>query len=92
MRRRLLAHALAAVALFALTPPNARSGGFEVGENGTKGVARGGAFTVLADDPTAIAINLQHFGMLVSLTVVIALLIDLAFTPALLRTFFKSQP
>jgi hypothetical protein len=35
--------------------------------------------------------NIQRFGTLVGSTVVIALLIDLVFCPALLRTFFKDR-
>ena len=36
--------------------------------------------------------NLQNFGRLIALTVVLALLIDLIFGPALIRTVFGSQP
>jgi predicted RND superfamily exporter protein len=36
--------------------------------------------------------NLQRFGKLVGLTVVLALLIDLIFSPALLRTIYRSRP
>ena len=39
----------------------------------------------------ATAVNLQRFGLLVALTVLIALLIDLAFTPALLRAFYRDR-
>jgi predicted RND superfamily exporter protein len=35
--------------------------------------------------------NIQRFGSLVSLTIVLALFIDLIFAPALLRTFYKSR-
>lgn len=37
--------------------PSARAGGIFVGDNGTKALARGGAFAVKADDPSAIAHN-----------------------------------
>ena len=33
--------------------------------------------------------NIQRFGMLVGSTVLIALIIDLVFCPALLRTFYR---
>ena len=36
--------------------------------------------------------NIQRFGMLVGSTVVIALVIDLVYCPALLRTFFRDKP
>ncbi|MDD9934166.1 MAG: efflux RND transporter permease subunit [Myxococcales bacterium] len=36
--------------------------------------------------------NLQRFGLLVGLTLVLALLVDLLFAPALLRTFFGQTP
>jgi hypothetical protein len=36
--------------------------------------------------------NIQRFGLLVSLTAILALLIDLIFAPALLRTFYGRLP
>ncbi len=42
--------------VLALAPP-AHAGGFEIPDNGTASTARGGAFTVKANDPTAIAHN-----------------------------------
>ena len=33
--------------------------------------------------------NIQRFGLLIGLTALLALLIDLFFAPALLRTFYK---
>ncbi len=41
---------------------------------------------------TASMANIGRFGMLVATTVVLALLIDLLFTPALLRTFYRDRP
>ena len=35
--------------------------------------------------------NVQRFGILVALTLVVALLVDLIFTPALLRTFYRAK-
>jgi predicted RND superfamily exporter protein len=35
--------------------------------------------------------NFQEFGLLIAITVVLALFIDLMFTPALIRTFFKDR-
>jgi long-subunit fatty acid transport protein len=46
-----LATALAAI------PRAARAGGFELPDNGTEALARGGAFVAKADDPTAIDYN-----------------------------------
>lgn len=40
----------------------------------------------------AVVIMLQRFGFLCGLTVVFALLADLLFAPALLRTFYRSRP
>lgn len=54
MRRAIAAYAVAATALFA-SP--AFAGGFEIPDNGAKAVSRGSAFTVRADDLTAIAHN-----------------------------------
>ncbi len=48
---------LAALLVLGLLPPAALAGGFEVGVNGARATARGGAFTVRADDPTAIDHN-----------------------------------
>ena len=36
--------------------------------------------------------NLQNFGLLIALTVVLALLVDLIFGPALIRTLFRDTP
>ena len=50
--------ARAGVALtIALTSPSARAGGFEIPDNGTEALGRGGAFVAKADDPTAIQYN-----------------------------------
>lgn len=45
------------VALAVVPAPPALAGGFEIPDNGTMSTSRGGAFTVRADDPTAIAHN-----------------------------------
>lgn len=46
------------VALLAIgAAPDARAGGFEIPDNGTRALGRGGAFTVRADDLSAIALN-----------------------------------
>ncbi|HEX8791650.1 MAG TPA: outer membrane protein transport protein [Polyangiaceae bacterium] len=50
--------ARAGVALtIALLSPSARAGGFEIPDNGTEALGRGGAFVAKADDPTAIQYN-----------------------------------
>lgn len=50
--------ARAGVALtLALLSPSARAGGFEIPDNGTEALGRGGAFVAKADDPTAIQYN-----------------------------------
>lgn len=41
----------------ALLSPSARAGGFEIPDNGTEALGRGGAFVAKADDPTAIQYN-----------------------------------
>lgn len=41
----------------ALWPAGAAAGGFEIGDQGARAAGRAGAFTVRADDPTAIDIN-----------------------------------
>ncbi|MFO0750588.1 MAG: outer membrane protein transport protein [Myxococcota bacterium] len=50
------AAALAALAASAHAPP-ARAGGFEIPENGTVALGRGGAFVARGDDPTALVLN-----------------------------------
>ncbi len=40
-----------------LLSPSARAGGFEIPDNGTEALGRGGAFVAKADDPTAIQYN-----------------------------------
>jgi len=54
-RRLLFAASLVAGA--ALAQPSARAGGFEIPDNGTFALGRGGAFLVRADDPTALMWN-----------------------------------
>jgi predicted RND superfamily exporter protein len=39
----------------------------------------------------AIMVNMQRFGALIGITVIMALLLDLIVTPALLRTFYKQR-
>ncbi|HTQ44066.1 MAG TPA: outer membrane protein transport protein [Polyangiaceae bacterium] len=51
-----LARAGVALAI-ALLSPSARAGGFEIPDNGTEALGRGGAFVAKADDPTAIQYN-----------------------------------
>jgi long-subunit fatty acid transport protein len=50
-----IASAVVTIALLATSPVHA--GGMEIPENGTMALSRGGAFTVLANDLTAIALN-----------------------------------
>lgn len=56
--RRPLPVCLALAALAAASAPRAaRAGGFEIPDNGTAALGRGGAFVAKADDPTAIMYN-----------------------------------
>ena len=55
---------------------------------GTTMVLSIGFFVVLAAE----MVNLQRFGGLIGATVIFALLIDLIFAPALLRTFYTQRP
>jgi long-chain fatty acid transport protein len=55
-RSKLLVYLAIPVALVA-SPRAARAGGFEVPDNGTEALGRGGAFVAKADDPTAIMFN-----------------------------------
>ncbi len=49
------------LALGATSPRTARAGGFEMPDNGTEALGRGGAFVAKADDPTAIQYNPAGF-------------------------------
>ncbi|HEY8038890.1 MAG TPA: outer membrane protein transport protein [Polyangiaceae bacterium] len=44
-----------------LWPSRARAGGFEIPDNGTQALGRGGAFTAKADDGTALQYNIAGF-------------------------------
>lgn len=48
---------LAAAAMTSLAPTAAHAGGFEIPDNGARALSRGAAFSVLADDLSAIALN-----------------------------------
>jgi long-chain fatty acid transport protein len=48
-------------ALAAFVPSRAHAGGFEVPDNGTEALGRGGAFTAKADDATALQYNVAGF-------------------------------
>ncbi len=52
------------VGLGALAPLDARAGGFEYGPQGFHAVGRGGAFTVRADDPSALYWNPSRLALL----------------------------
>lgn len=54
MRQRTIAFALA----FSCLPALAHAGGFEIPDNGTEALGRGGAFTAKADDGTALEYNI----------------------------------
>lgn len=54
MSRRI---SIAAALLAAALPVAAAAGGLEIPEHGVRALARGGAFTARADDPTAVALN-----------------------------------
>jgi long-subunit fatty acid transport protein len=58
--RTILLQTLAALALVSLAS-SARAGGFEIPDNGTEALGRGGAFTAKADDGTALQYNIAGF-------------------------------
>jgi long-chain fatty acid transport protein len=52
---------LVIAAVLCLFPSRAFAGGFEIPDNGTEGLGRGGAFTAKADDGTALQYNVAGF-------------------------------
>jgi long-subunit fatty acid transport protein len=54
---RHVSHAMVALAALAGSSGAARAAGFELLDNGTRAVSRGGAFSTLADDESAVALN-----------------------------------
>jgi len=50
--------------LCVLVPVAGRAGGFEFPDNGVQGIARGGAFTAKADDPSALVYNVAGLAKL----------------------------
>ncbi len=59
-RARGVTTALVAIALGSISS-QARAGGFEIPDNGTEALGRGGAFTAKADDGTALQYNIAGF-------------------------------
>ena len=60
--KRFLVGLLGLMVVVLLGHPNARAGGMEWPDNGTRSSGRGGAFTAKADDPTAIVLNPAGLG------------------------------
>lgn len=60
--KRVLCGFAGVVLVVTLGHPNARAGGMEWPDNGTRSLGRAGAFTAKADDPTAIVLNPAGLG------------------------------